>query len=94
MGAEQIANALAERLEGVEKVTSNPNPLPNPNPNPNPNPTPNPNPNPNPNPTVEKDKEAQLRRLQAQKKEVERYGSIYEDLKRELEIVQASAAAV
>ena len=59
VGAEQIANALADRLEGVEK-----------------------------------DKEAQLRRLHAQKKEVERYGNIYEDLKRELEIVQASAGAV
>jgi len=57
--AEQIANALADRLEAVEK-----------------------------------DKEAQLRRLQAQKKEVERYGNIYEDLKRELDIVQASAGAV
>ncbi len=57
--AEQIANALADRLEAVEK-----------------------------------DKEAQLRRLQAQKKEVERYGTIYEDLKRELDIVQASAGAV
>ena len=43
---------------------------------------------------VEKDKEAQLRRLQEQKKEVERYGNIYEGLKRELEIVQASATAV
>ena len=32
--------------------------------------------------------------LQAQKKEVERYGNIYEDLKRELDIVQASAGAV
>jgi len=59
VGAEQTANALAERLEGVEK-----------------------------------DKEVQFRRLQAQKKEVERYGNIYEGLKRELEIVQASAAAV
>ena len=59
MGAEQIANALADKLESVEK-----------------------------------DKEAQLRRLQAQKKEVERYGNIYEDLKRELDIVQASAGAV
>ena len=57
--AEQIANALADRLEAVEK-----------------------------------DKEAQLRRLQAQKKEVERYGNIYEDLKRELDIVEASAGAV
>ena len=57
--AEQIANALADRLEAVEK-----------------------------------DKEAQLRRLQAQKKEVERYGTIYEDLKRELDLVQASAGAV
>ena len=49
---------------------------------------------PPPRKKVEKDKEAQLRRLQAQKKEVERYGNIYEDLKRELDIVQASAGAV
>ena len=43
---------------------------------------------------IEKDKEGQLRRLQEQKREVERYSKMYEDLKRELEIVQASAAAV
>ena len=58
VSAEQTANALAERLEAIEK-----------------------------------DKDAQLRRLQAQKQEVERFAHIYEGLKLELETVQASVAA-
>ena len=57
--AEQIANALADRLEAVEK-----------------------------------DKEAQKRRCQKARDDIAKYEKMHELLKRELDVIAASAASV
>ena len=44
--------------------------------------------------SVEKDKEAQRKRAQHHREEVDRYSAMYDALKRELDVVHASAAAV
>lgn len=43
---------------------------------------------------VEKDKEAQKRRCQKARDDLERFGQMHEQLKRELDVIQASAASV
>ena len=43
---------------------------------------------------VEKDKEAQKRRCAKARDDVQRFGAMYEQLKRELDVIQASAASV